>query len=91
MPARALLRQVRRSRRLRIPPPAVLGLFYFAFILLGAVLLWLPVSHHGDIGPVEALFTSTSAVTVTGLFVVDTGTDFTIGGQAVIAMHKLDI
>ncbi|HSG54614.1 MAG TPA: potassium transporter TrkG, partial [Paracoccaceae bacterium] len=71
---------------MRIPPPAVLGLFYFAFILLGAVLLWLPVSHHGDIGPVEALFTSTSAVTVTGLVLVDTGAAFTGFGQGVIAV-----
>ncbi|MFY0648523.1 TrkH family potassium uptake protein [Sulfitobacter geojensis] len=56
------------------------------FIILGAILLWLPVSHYGDIGLSEALFTSTSAVTVTGLVLTDTGAAFTGFGQAVIAV-----
>lgn len=69
-----------------MPPPALLSLFYMGFIVLGAILLWLPVSHHGDIGLGEALFTSTSAVTVTGLVLADTGAAFTGFGQAVIAV-----
>jgi len=68
-----------------MPPPALLSLYYLAFIVLGAILLWLPISHHGDIGLGEALFTSTSAVTVTGLVLADTGAAFTGFGQAVIA------
>ncbi|MCV2892107.1 TrkH family potassium uptake protein [Lentibacter sp. XHP0401] len=68
-----------------MPPPAVLVIFYIAFIIFGAILLWLPISHHGDIGLSEALFTSTSAVTVTGLVLADTGATFTVFGQAVIA------
>ncbi|MDB6177728.1 hypothetical protein PAF17_09415 [Paracoccus sp. Z330] len=67
-------------------PPALLSLFHMGFIILGAILLWLPISHHGDIGLGEALFASTSAVTVTGLVLADTGTAFTGFGQAVIAV-----
>ncbi|APE45445.1 Ktr system potassium transporter B [Sulfitobacter alexandrii] len=64
----------------------MLGLLYLVFIVIGGLLLWLPVSHHGDIGLSEALFTSTSAVTVTGLVLADTGAAFTGFGQAVIAL-----
>ena len=74
------------SRRLSLPPPAILALLYFATIALGAGLLWLPVSHGGAVGFGEAIFTATSAVTVTGLAVVDTGSDFTLFGQVVIAL-----
>ncbi|MDO6729107.1 TrkH family potassium uptake protein [Marinovum sp. 2_MG-2023] len=77
---------VQRFATLRMPPPAVLAIFYLAFIILGAVLLWLPISHHEGIGFGEALFTSTSAVTVTGLVLADTGAAFTGFGQAVIAV-----
>ena len=69
----------------RLPPPALLGLIYLGFILLGTVVLRLPISHDGNVGWTDAMFTSTSAVTVTGLAVVDTGTAFTLFGQAVIA------
>lgn len=69
-----------------MPPPALLSLFYMAFIILGAILLALPISHHGSISLSEALFTSTSAVTVTGLVLADTGAAFTGFGQAIIAL-----
>ncbi|MBU2934891.1 TrkH family potassium uptake protein [Pacificibacter marinus] len=69
-----------------MPPPALLSLFYIALILLGALFLWLPISHYGDIGLSEAIFTATSAVTVTGLALADTGSAFTGFGQAIIAM-----
>ncbi|SMY08074.1 TrkH family potassium uptake protein [Flavimaricola marinus] len=71
---------------LKIPAPALLSLFYMGFIVLGGILLWLPISHNGGIGLGEALFTSTSAVTVTGLVLADTGAAFTSFGQAVIAV-----
>lgn len=69
----------------RLPPPAVLVLFYMGLIVVGAVLLWLPIAHHGDVDLGTAIFTSTSAVTVTGLVLVDSGAAFTGFGQAVIA------
>lgn len=56
-------------------------------ILVGALLLFLPVSRAPGMEPitwVDALFTSTSAVCVTGLTVRDTGTTFSLFGQGVI-------
>lgn len=53
-------------------------------IFIGALLLCLPWSQHGRVGFLDALFTATSAVCVTGLTVVDTGTEFTFFGQVVI-------
>jgi len=58
---------------------------YFILILSGALILMLPFSTvSGHIGFTDALFTSTSAATVTGLVVKETGTYFTFFGQLVI-------
>lgn len=58
-----------------------------AAILAGAFLLMLPfASKSGNIAFIDALFTSTSAVCVTGLTVVDTGAYFTFFGQIVILL-----
>jgi len=61
---------------------------FIAVILLGTILLTMPFSTgNGNWNdPVVALFTSTSAVCVTGLAVVDTGTDFSFLGQLFIAL-----
>ncbi len=60
---------------------------FLALILVGWVLLALPISRtNGDLGALDALFTATSAVCVTGLVVVDTGRDFTPFGQTVIIL-----
>lgn len=56
-------------------------------IFLGSLLLILPPTSAGDSLPyVDALFTATSAVCVTGLVVVDTGTAYTPLGQAIIML-----
>lgn len=73
-------------RKIKLPPPAVLALLYAVLIVTGGLLLMLPVATHATINWSDALFTATSAVTVTGLVVVDTGSDFTLFGQAVILM-----
>ena len=70
----------------RLSPPAVLATIYAAFILFGAVLLRLPVSNLGDVSFSDTFVTAASAVTVTGLIVVDTGSAFTTFGQVVIAL-----
>lgn len=66
--------------------PAQLLVYSFALVIaLGTVLLTLPVStwtHQLTI--IDALFTATSAVCVTGLTSVDTGTTFSYFGQVVI-------
>ena len=69
-----------------LPPPLILAALYALLILFGAILLALPIAHHTPITWSDALFTSTSAVTVTGLVVLDTGQDLTIFGQAVLAV-----
>lgn len=65
--------------------PALLFVGSFAaFILIGGFLLLLPNATTGGIHPVDAFFTATSAVCVTGLVVVDTATAFTTTGQVII-------
>ena len=65
--------------------PAILFVGSFALIsLVGALLLMLPAATTKPLSFIDALFTSTSAVCVTGLIVVDTATHFTYLGQTVI-------
>lgn len=71
------------SKKFRIPPPAVLAATYAILIILGTVLFKIP----GVSQPLtwsDALFTATSAVTVTGLSVVDVGSHFSLFGQIVL-------
>ncbi|MEO0293884.1 MAG: TrkH family potassium uptake protein [candidate division WOR-3 bacterium] len=58
-------------------------LTYLFFILFGSILLRLPIAGR-DISFIDSLFTSTSAMCVTGLIVKDTALDFTFFGKAVI-------
>lgn len=69
-----------------LPPPLLLMVLYAVLIFGGAGLLLLPVAATVPVSLTDALFTSASAVTVTGLIVLDTGSDFTVFGQAVIAL-----
>ncbi len=66
--------------------PALLFVFSFLIIIIiGAFALMLPISTvSGNFSFIDAIFTSTSAVCVTGLGVVDTGTYFTRFGQNMI-------
>jgi trk system potassium uptake protein TrkH len=71
----------------KVSPAKILVGGFALLILLGAILLALPVStHSGRLSFLDALFTATSAVCVTGLVVVDTGTYFTRFGQTVILL-----
>lgn len=67
-------------------PPRVLVTGFALLILLGALLLTLPIATQDGLSLsfLNAVFTSTSAVCVTGLVVVDTGTTFSYFGQWVI-------
>lgn len=65
--------------------PALLFISSFLFIILvGAGLLLLPNSTTAGISFIDALFTSTSAVCVTGLTTVDTAFTFTTMGKTII-------
>jgi len=68
----------------RLPAPGMLALFYLIFIAVGAAALKLPLSHTGPITWSDAIFTSTSAVTVTGLIVLDTPAAFTTAGEGIL-------
>ena len=73
------------SQRLSIRLPQALVLGYVVLILLGTYLLSLPFAAQGTpLNVLDALFTATSAVCVTGLIVVDTATGFSRAGHLVI-------
>jgi trk system potassium uptake protein TrkH len=65
-------------------PPQILAFSFFVAIIIGTFLLKLPIATTEPIRWLDALFTATSATTVTGLVVLDTGLDFTVFGQVVI-------
>lgn len=70
------------------PPGRLIAAGFAMLILFGAVLLLLPLSVRGDaeVHVIDALFTSTSAVCVTGLIAIDVADHFTTFGQAVVAV-----
>lgn len=63
-----------------------LMLGYFIFILIGSTILMLPLSNAdiNGLSFVDAVFTTTSAISGTGLIVVDTASHFSFFGQMVI-------
>jgi trk system potassium uptake protein TrkH len=67
-----------------IPPALLFVLSFLLVILVGSGLLMLPKAHTQYISYLDALFTSTSAVCVTGLIVLDTATAFTTLGKIII-------
>ncbi|MEW6446732.1 MAG: TrkH family potassium uptake protein [Bacillota bacterium] len=86
----SLLRHSRFERkqrqRFRLTPPKILVLGFAGLILAGTLLLNTGWAAKTGVSPgfLTALFTATSAVCVTGLVVVDTGTYWSSFGQAVI-------
>ena len=72
----------------KMPPGRLIALGFALVILAGALILKLPVSVWPDaeVSFVDALFTSTSAVCVTGLIAIDVADHFTPFGQAVVAV-----
>lgn len=71
-----------------LTPAQALVFGFAALIFAGGILLSLPISSATDkpVPFLDALFTATSAVCVTGLVVVDTGTRYSIFGQVVIML-----
>ncbi|NMH68933.1 Ktr system potassium transporter B [Bacillus sp. RO3] len=69
---------------IRLSPPQLLVVTFLFFIIVGMGLLKLPFATTQSITWLDALFTTTSAMTVTGLAVVDTGAAFTLFGEVVI-------
>jgi trk system potassium uptake protein TrkH len=75
------------KKKASLSPTRLIALCFLAIILLGGFLLALPVSHNlgKSVSLLDAMFTSTSAVCVTGLVVVDTAETFSVFGRCVIA------
>ncbi len=71
----------------RQPPGRLIALGFASVILLGSVLLIMPfsVQEGVEVRYIDTLYTSTSAVCVTGLIAIDAGDTFTPLGQAILA------
>src|SRR5690606_4475469 len=85
-----LIREFTRPRlsykRSLLNPAQLFIISFIGLIVIGALLLMLPKATYEGISFVDALFTSTSAVCVTGLIVVDTSSYFTSFGQTLIML-----
>ena len=71
-------------KRTFLNPAQLFIISFLSIIFIGSFLLMLPKATYHGISFIDALFTSTSAVCVTGLIVVDTATHFTTFGQSII-------
>lgn len=69
---------------LKIVPSLLFAMSFLAVILIGSVLLMFPNAHVQPVSYLDALFTSVSAVCVTGLTVVDTASAYTGLGKIII-------
>ena len=72
--------------KILVSPVQKIILSFIILIFIGTVLLLLPISTNRQISVVDAMFTSTSAVCVTGLTVQDIATTFTFFGKTVILL-----
>ncbi len=72
--------------KIKLHPGAIFALSFLLVIILGSFALILPRATpvNNPISYIDALFTSTSAVCVTGLITVDTATSFTVFGKFLI-------
>ena len=72
----------------KLSPVRIIAMGFLSTILLGSLLLSLPFSIKAGVSLsyIDALYTSTSAVCVTGLCAVDAGTTFTPVGQTILAL-----
>lgn len=71
----------------KLSPGRIIALGFAAVILIGSVLLIMPfsVQEGQDVRYIDTLYTSTSAVCVTGLIAIDPGTAFTPIGRGILA------
>jgi trk system potassium uptake protein len=86
LPRQTLVNVTARGKRLT--PVQLIALYFVLAILIGGSLLALPFAHAPgvNVSLLDAIFTATSAICVTGLAVVDTGSSFSIVGQLIILL-----
>jgi trk system potassium uptake protein len=75
-----------KLKELFLHPPRALLLLFLIVSTIGTVLLKLPQATTTPVSWLDAWFTAISAITVTGLVVVDTGSVYTVFGQVVIML-----
>ncbi|MCY8614140.1 TrkH family potassium uptake protein [Bacillus haynesii] len=80
---KVLLRKLLRV----LSPVQLIALYYFLAVTVSVILLSLPVAHKNGVewSFIDALFTAVSAVSVTGLTVVDTADTFSTAGIWILA------
>lgn len=88
MPIRKAIER-NQSWRLRLTVPQFTVVTGLLVVFLGTLLLATPLCSSSRVGLWEALFTATSAITVTGLSIIDIGVDLTAVGQVVLALMIL--
>ncbi|MGM9973522.1 MAG: TrkH family potassium uptake protein [Clostridiaceae bacterium] len=73
-------------KSIKLNPVEILAIGFFALIIIGAIILSLPISSVSGQSTnfIDSLFTSTSAVCVTGLVTLDTGTYWSYFGKTII-------
>ncbi len=76
----------KKALEFQLNPPAVLAAGFLGLIFIGTILLNLPIATTSgiSIGFIDALFTASSAVCVTGLIVVNTALHWSLFGKIVI-------
>ncbi|ABX08024.1 potassium transporter TrkG [Prochlorococcus marinus] len=74
-------------RRLSVPQFTIAT--GFLIVVVGTFILATPLCSKEDVGLWESFFTATSAITVTGLTIIDIGNDLTIFGQMILALLLL--
>ena len=74
-------------RKLSVPQFTIVTGFFI--ICLGTLILSSPLCSSSKVGLWEAFFTSTSAITVTGLTIIDIGVDLNFFGQVFLALSPL--
>ena len=88
MPIRKAIERSQRWR-LRLTVPQFTVVTGLLVVFLGTLLIATPLCSTSRVGIWEALFTATSAITVTGLSIIDIGVDLTAFGQVVLALMIL--
>lgn len=74
----------RKKKNIRWNTMGILACGFLGVIFLGAILLWMPFSNRQPIEFMDALFTSVSAVCVTGLVTITPAAQFTLAGQIIL-------
>lgn len=78
---------IRLTSMVRLPPAKFLTLSFALLIAIGSLLLWMPwASNAHNTTYIDALFTATSAVCVTGLITLNTASHWTIAGKLIIIL-----